>query len=322
MITATGKKRQKGYNMEAILRINNLEKSFGRRKVIDDVSFEVMPGEVFGFLGPNGAGKTTTLKMIMGFLSVDNGEIWINGYNLKKQYEQAMSCLGGIVENPELYKDLSGRTNLSMYARLHQGVSRERVNEVAAMVGMTSRLDEKLKKYSLGMKQRIGLAQALLHRPRLLILDEPTNGLDPAGIRELRDILKRLAHEEGVGVVVSSHLLAEMQLMCDRVGIIHLGRLLGVRSIRELTEMGGHAARYRLLTGQVKEAVAILQTAYESEIAGHADGSIDLEIEYEKIPAVIRLLAMKGIDLYGVSRIESSLEDAFLQVTGGGISIE
>lgn len=308
--------------MEAILNINQLEKSFGRRKIIDKVSFEVFPGEVFGFLGPNGAGKTTTLKMVMGFLSVDNGEIWINGYNLRKQYEKAMACLGGIVENPELYKDLTGRTNLRMYARLHDGISKDRIDEVAAMVGMTSRLDEKLKKYSLGMKQRIGLAQALLHRPRLLILDEPTNGLDPAGIRELRDILKRLAHEEGVGVVVSSHLLSEMQLMCDRVGIIHQGRLLDVKTIKELTEMTGHTTRYRLLVSQIQEAEELLRPVYASGLVGKTENSIELEVEYEKIPAVIRLLAMKGIDIYGVSRIESSLEDAFLQVTGGGISIE
>lgn len=308
--------------MEAILTIRNLEKSFGRRKIIDTISFDVYAGEVFGFLGPNGAGKTTTLKMIMGFLGVDNGQIQINGYDHRKQYEKAMSGLGGIVENPELYQDLSGRTNLEMYARLHKGVRPERILEVAAMVGMQERLNEKVKKYSLGMKQRIGLAQALLHRPNLLILDEPTNGLDPAGIRELRDILKRLAHEDNVAVVVSSHLLSEMQLMCDRVAIIHQGRLLGVKAITELDDFSSRASRYRLLTTQIEQAREILTPVYANHLTGHTDSSLDLEIETEKIPAVIRLLALKGIELYGVSRLESSLEDAFLHITGGGLRIE
>lgn len=308
--------------MEAILKIRDLDKWFGRRKVIDQISFDVMSGEVFGFLGPNGAGKTTTLKMVMGFLSPDSGSIEVCDFDLKKNYEKAMSNLGGIVENPELYQDLSGKTNLEMYARLHEGVSKERIRAVAAMVGMESRLNEKVKKYSLGMKQRIGLAQALLHRPKLLILDEPTNGLDPAGIRELRDILKRLAHEEQVAVVVSSHLLSEMQLMCDRVAIIHLGRILGVKPIQELMNASSQLSVFRLILNQVAEAEAILNPVYGEGIKSRTEGSLDLEVDMEKIPAVIRLLAMNGIDLYGVNRQESSLEDAFLQLTGGGLDIE
>lgn len=308
--------------MESVLKIEQLSKSFGRKKIIDDISFEVRAGEVFGFLGPNGAGKTTTLKMVMGFLSVDSGSISISGCNLKDDYEHAMSQLGGIVENPELYQDLSGRVNLEMYARLHEGVSKERVQEVAALVGMETRLNEKIKKYSLGMKQRIGLAQALLHKPKLLILDEPTNGLDPAGIRELRDILKKLAHEENVAVLVSSHLLSEMQLMCDRVGIIHKGKLLGVKPIGELTGAGAAGAVYRFITSQAEEAAEVLKPVYEENIKALDQGFLELTLETEKVPAVIRLLAIKGIDLYGVNRQDSSLEDAFLQVTGGGLKID
>lgn len=308
--------------MESVLKIERLSKSFGRKKIIDDISFEVKSGEVFGFLGPNGAGKTTTLKMVMGFLSVDSGSISISGYSLSKDYESAMSQLGGIVENPELYQDLSGRVNLEMYARLHDGISKERIQEVAALVGMETRLNEKIKKYSLGMKQRIGLAQALLHKPKLLILDEPTNGLDPAGIRELRDILKKLAHEEDVAVLVSSHLLTEMQLMCDRVGIIHKGQLLGVKPIGELTGAGAAGAVYRFITSQAEEASEVLKPVYEENIKVIDPSFLELTLETEKVPAVIRLLAIKGINLYGVNRQDSSLEDAFLQVTGGGLKID
>lgn len=308
--------------MEAILKTSNLSKRFGKRKVIDDISFEVYAGEVFGFLGPNGAGKTTTIKMIMGFLSADSGEIYINGYNLKKDFEKAMACIGGIVENPEMYKNLSGKTNLQMYARLHDGVTKERINEVVEMVGMQNRIREKVKKYSLGMKQRVGLAQAILHRPGILILDEPTNGLDPVGIKELRDILKKLAHEENVAVFVSSHMLSEMELMCDRVAIINNGKLQGVKLIKDLISGASGKTRYRFLTNAASKAEEILTSQHQEIIKNITEQYIDLEIEENEVPAITALLVTNGIGLFGVSRIEVSLEDAFINVTGGGNSIE
>lgn len=311
----------KDSKMETVLQINHLSKSFGKRKIIDDISFDVYAGEVFGFLGPNGAGKTTTIKMIMGFLNIDSGTIVVNGHDRCKEYEQAMARLGGIVENPEMYNDLSGRTNLEMYARLHDGVTRERIDEVIALVGMQNRSKDKIKKYSLGMKQRIGLAQALLHKPRILILDEPTNGLDPAGIKELRDILKNLAHEDQVAVFVSSHQLAEMELMCDRVGIIDKGRLLGVRTIRDLVAAASGQVVYRFLTSQPEQARDLLLPSYGGQLLPGVDGSIDLAIETEQVPLVNKFLVNNGIAIFGISKVESSLEDAFMNITGGGLSI-
>jgi ABC-2 type transport system ATP-binding protein len=307
--------------MDAILSIRQLNKSFGQKKIIDNISFDVFAGEVFGFLGPNGAGKTTTIKMIMGFLSVDSGSIQVAGFDLKKNYEKAMATLGGIVENPEMYKDLSGQVNLEMYARLHDGVTKARIDEVVALVGMQNRIRDKVKKYSLGMKQRLGLAQAILHKPRILILDEPTNGLDPAGIKDLRDILKRLAHEEQVAVFVSSHLLAEMQLMCDRVGIIHQGKLLGVKPIGELMAEASGKAAYRFITPQAEQAVKLLQAASVGLIRLQNDQLIEVEIETEQVPAVAKLLVMNDIAIFGIHKVESSLEEAFMQITGGGVSI-
>lgn len=219
---------------EIILSIQQLDKYFGKRHVIDHLSFDVRAGEIFGFLGPNGAGKTTTIKLVMGFLREDGGKIFINGIDKKENYETAMSYLGGIVENPEMYGNFTGRQNLRMYARTHGGIEKSRVDEIIRLVGLDKRIDEKVKRYSLGMKQRVGLAQALVHKPKMLILDEPTNGLDPVGIHNLRDILRRLAHEEGIAVMVSSHILAEMQLMCDRVGIIDKGRLIDIKDVRDL----------------------------------------------------------------------------------------
>jgi len=308
--------------METALQIRNVSKSFGRKKVVDNISFDVLAGEVFGFLGPNGAGKTTTIKMVMGFLTLDEGSITINGYDRNRNYEKALGCLGGIVENPEMYNDISGRVNLEMYARLHKGVTRERIDEVVALVGMQERINEKVKKYSLGMKQRIGLAQALLHKPKVLILDEPTNGLDPAGIHELRDILKTLAHDDNVAVMVSSHLLSEMQMMCDRVGIISKGKLIDVRTIEELTSLASGEIIYRIQTSQPEKAAELLAASYPGKIETMAKDSFDIAISRACVPAVISLMAANGLDIFGAARLETSLEDAFLQITGGGLTIE
>lgn len=308
--------------METVLQIRNLNKSFKKRHVIKDISFEVYAGEVFGFLGSNGAGKTTTIKMIMGFLFPDSGEIIINNINLEKNYEKAMSYLGGIVENPEMYKDLSGMTNIKMYSRLHKGVTAGRIDEVVSLVGMTNRINDKVKKYSLGMKQRVGLAQALVHKPKLLILDEPTNGLDPNGIKELRDILKKLAHEEGIAVLVSSHMLSEMELMCDRVGIINNGEFLSVSNMSDFLKQVSGDSIYKISTSQVSAAKELLQKEFSDKIRGTYDDYIMLAVEEEEVSKVITLLATNEITILGVSKQEVSLEDAFINATGGGDQIE
>ena len=308
--------------MSSILEIKNLNKSFKKKHIIKDLSMNIEAGEVFGFLGPNGAGKTTTIKMVMGFLFPDSGEIYINGYDLKKDYEKAMSFLGGIVENPEMYKNLTGMTNLKMYARLHENVDKNRIDEVVHMVGMSNWINEKIGKYSLGMKQRVGLAQALLHKPKLLILDEPTNGLDPNGIRELRDILKKVAHEDGVAVMVSSHLLSEMELMCDRVGIINHGELKSVNTVEELIAQVSGGSKYTIGTKQVKEAKELLDANYPNKINKVFEDKIVLEIEEEEVSKIIVLLTENKIMINGVNKTEISLEEAFLNTTGGGTEIE
>ena len=304
------------------LEISKVTKTFGKKTAVDQVSFDLYPGEVFGFLGPNGAGKTTIIKMVMGFFRPDEGTIIINGFNRKTHYEEAMSSIGGIVENPEMYETLSARLNLKMYARLHKGVTEERIDEVLELVGLTDRSNDPVKKYSLGMKQRIGLAQALLHRPKVLILDEPTNGLDPAGIHLLRDILKKLAHEEGVAVMVSSHLLNEMQLMCDRIGIINHGKLLKICSIEDLMNQAKSASSYRIKTSDPEKARDILSEKYPNRISNVNADTLDIDIEEDQINECVRTLVSSGSDILGVQKLESSLEEAFLEITGGGINIE
>ena len=219
---------------DTILKIKGLNKTLGKKQILHSIDMECYGGEVCGFLGPNGAGKTTTIKIAVGLLQLDEGEISINGKDIKKDFEGAMANVGGIVENPEMYKYLSGMENLRQYARMREGVTEERIKEVVELVRLSNRINDKVSKYSLGMRQRLGVAQAILHRPKLLILDEPTNGLDPQGIKELRDILKELAHKEGTCVVVSSHLMSEMEMMCDRVGIIANGKMIGSYTMEEL----------------------------------------------------------------------------------------
>ena len=310
--------------MEPVLSLRNINKNFGKRRIISDLSFDVYPGEVFGFLGPNGAGKTTTIKMVMGFLGVDSGDVIIDGIDIRKDYEKAMSRLGGIVENPEMYKNLSGRVNLEMYARLHGKLDRARIDEVTNLVGMGARIDDKVKKYSLGMKQRVGLAQALVHRPKVLILDEPTNGLDPSGIRELRDIFKHLAHQEGVAVIVSSHMLSEMELMCDRVAIIERGTLLGVKAMEELKTQASGGVIYRIETPDGEQAARLLEPDFAGCVRQITAEFIEVAITREQVPAVTAALIRGGVSIYGIARSEASLEDAFLNilnVTKGGDSI-
>ncbi|MBO4327161.1 MAG: ABC transporter ATP-binding protein [Clostridia bacterium] len=309
--------------METILKVNKLNKSFRGHHVIRDVSFEVYAGEVFGFLGPNGAGKTTTIKMIMGFVYPDSGEITICGHTLNKEYEEAMQCVGGIVESPELYKNLSGFTNLKMYGRLHPGVTDARIYEAVKLVGMEKRANEKVKKYSLGMKQRIGLAQGILHKPKLLILDEPTNGLDPAGIKELRTIIREMAAKDNTAVFVSSHLLSEMELMCDRVAIIDKGVIIGEKRVDELKTLGT-GERYDYGVSDAEAALALLrEQGLSAEKLSPKNGLefITVKTEANGLPEITYKLLSAGISVYTVSREENSLEDAFINLTGGGNTI-
>lgn len=302
--------------MEAVLQIKGLNKYFGHKKVVDDLNLELYRGEVFGFLGPNGAGKTTTIKMIMSLLQRDSGEILINGYSIDKQYEKAMACVGGIVENPETYQYMTGIQNLRQYARMRAGVTEDRIREVVRIVGLENRINDKVKKYSLGMKQRLGVAQSIMHHPDLLILDEPTNGLDPAGIKELRDILKRLAHEENACVMVSSHLLSEMQLMCDRVGIIADGRLIGVRSVSELMSEseGKHQFEIRV-KGNVSAAAALIDDK-PVEITGEQTFHVTVANE-DEISGIITRLVINQVKLITVTEATRNLEEVFIELTGG-----
>ncbi len=304
--------------LHPFISIKNINKTIGNRHILHDISFDAYGSEVFGFLGPNGAGKTTTIKMIVGLLSIDDGSISICGSDVEKSFEKALSNVGGIVENPEMYKQLTGYQNLKQYARMRDGVTEERIKEVVEIVGLSNRINEKITKYSLGMRQRLGVAQAILHRPKVLILDEPTNGLDPAGIKELRDILKKLAHEEGVCVIVSSHLMSEMELMCDRVGVISNGSMIGVYSIEELLKSSeGNTTDYVIDTSDNK-ACATLLSQYKPSTTelGSVEVVLPTESAKDTIATINALIIENGIKLYTVSeKPKKKLEDVFIEMT-------
>ncbi len=304
-----------------VLSVEHLHKTFGSRKVIDDISFEIRRGEIFGFLGPNGSGKTTTIKMILGLLDYDDGEVTICGYDRKREFESALSHISGIIENPDMYSYLTGYKNLEVFSRLRVKLDRADINRAIEIVGLDYRINEKVRTYSLGMKQRLGIAQAILHSPDILVLDEPTNGMDPAGIKELRDILKTLSHTYGMSVLVSSHIRSEMQLLCDTVCIINAGRTLSINSVEELTEEK-EESRFRVKAMPSHKALAILQEKFPDRL-NTVDGSdvFIISAGEDEISGVLSALIAGGAMVNEVTPIRRSLEDSYIEITGGGNKI-
>ncbi|WP_409276003.1 ABC transporter ATP-binding protein [Neobacillus sp. SCS-31] len=294
------------------LEVKELKKRIGKKEIIKGISFELHKGEVFGFLGPNGAGKTTTIRMLVGLIKPTSGTISVCGYDLRKDFPDAMRHLGCIVENPELYPYLSGWDNLAHFARMLNGVSDERIWEVVRLVGLSERIHDKVKTYSLGMRQRLGIAQALLGSPSVLILDEPTNGLDPAGIREMREFIRFLAEKEALSVLVSSHLLSEIQLLCDRVAIISKGRVIKTDTVAVLL---GIRERIAWKLEPFEEGKKILGALTSIEVA--EDGSILTEYSADKAAEWNRKLVEAGISVSEMNRKMPVLEDLFLELTGG-----
>ncbi len=217
-----------------VLEVTNLSKSFGKRKILDNINLTIYEGDIIGLIGPNGAGKTTLIKTILRLYYYDKGSVEICGYDTKKQLEQALSKVGAIIEKPDMYDQLTGRKNLKITELLNNIHDQKYVEEMIEFVGLKTRINDKVKKYSLGMKQRLAIANALIKKPKLLILDEPTNGLDPKGIRELRQMLKTISQEQNMSILISSHILSEVENICDRVVIIDQGRLVKEFGIEEV----------------------------------------------------------------------------------------
>ena len=297
-----------------ILKCDNLHKSFRKKEILKGVSLNVSSGDILGFIGPNGAGKTTTIKLILGLQKIGSGSVTINGFDIQKNFEKAISKVGAIIENPDLYMYLSGYDNLKLIANLYSNVDKSRIDEVVKLVGLENRINDKVGKYSLGMRQRLGVAQAILHKPNLLILDEPTNGLDPEGIRDLRNLLVKLAKEENMGILISSHNLAELESFCNKVCIIKNGVIVETSDIDEVKKETSDG-NYIIEVDDSKRARIIIGDMSTAQDSTH----ILVHSDKENIPFIIKKLVLQDIKIYSIKEDVVSLEDAFFKKTGGNV---
>ena len=295
---------------ETILKCKDLHKKIGKKEILKGVSLEVNEGDILGFIGPNGAGKTTTIKLILGLQGITSGEVNINGYDIKKDFTKAIRRVGAIIENPDLYMYLTGYENLKLVANMYKGITKERIMEVVKLVKLENRINDKVSKYSLGMRQRLGVAQAILHNPNLLVLDEPTNGLDPEGIKEMRDLLKVLA-KQGMAIFISSHNLAEMETLCNKVCIIQNGEIIETNDISVIRTT--NEAHYRIVVDNTEKIAEIISVP--TEIKGKEEFTIIAK--REQVPNIVKTLVENNIKVYEVNEEKFSLEDAFLKKTGG-----
>lgn len=301
-----------------VLEVKGLKKRLGEREIIKGINFSVKDGEIFGFLGPNGAGKTTTIRMLVGLIAPNEGEIKICGKDVQKEKEEALKNVGAVVENPELYKYLSGRENLMQIARIRK-VSKEEVEELIELVGLKDRIDDKVKKYSLGMKQRLGLAAALIGEPKLLILDEPTNGLDPSGIIDFREVVKKAAKEKGMAVFISSHILSEVQNLCDRVAFTNGGVIKSIEDIHDNTMDTELDSLTLIVSSNEEEAVKILKNIDLVKSASVIDEEIHLIIDSGKTSELLGILLNKKIKVEEIFKNRKGLEQRYMELVEGGI---
>lgn len=292
--------------MQKILECQNLCKSFGKKQILKDVSFEIDEGDILAFIGPNGSGKTTTIKLILGLQNIDSGSVKINGYDVEKDFVKSIEKVGAIVENPDTYMYLSGWQNLKLVANLYKGVTDDDLKTIVKTVGLENRIHDKVSKYSLGMRQRLGIARALINKPNLLVLDEPTNGLDPEGIKDLRILLKRLA-KEGMGILISSHNLAELESFCNKVLIIDNGVILETSEVKKFKDNNN---KYLFKVDNTKNIK--LDGMYEV-----TKTTFCINGEKESIASIIKTLVNEDIKIYEVTLTELTLEEAFLKKTGG-----
>ncbi|EPY2273970.1 ABC transporter ATP-binding protein [Clostridium sporogenes] len=303
--------------MENILQTYNLTRKYGTTAVVDNINMNIKKGEIYGFLGRNGAGKTTTLRMIMGLISPTKGEYELFGKKMGDR--EVFGRIGAIIETPGFYPNLTARENLDIHRRLMGIPNKEYVDEALQIVGLTNYdiKKKKVKKYSLGMKQRLGVARALLHKPELLILDEPTNGLDPVGIKEMRETLLDLNKKKEITILVSSHILGEIQQLATKIGIIHEGKLLEEIDYKSFEKKNRHYINLRV--NNDKKAVTILEKSMNiGDYEVIEPNKIRIYEMLDKSNDVAKKMISEGVDVYEVNVMNDTLEDYFVRLTGGG----
>lgn len=299
--------------MSVIIQTEGLNFSFQNGvRTLENVQLSVPKGSIYGFLGPNGAGKTTTLRLLLGLLRNQQGKIELFGQNFNEHRIEILRKLGSLIEQPSLYGHLTAEENLEVYRVIYQ-CDRTRIKEVLRTVGLDQTGKKKARQFSLGMKQRLSIAIALLHKPELLVLDEPTNGLDPNGIIEIRELIKQLNRESGTTILVSSHILSEVEKMATHVGIIHKGKLLFQGTMGELQQMKTRNTGMEIDTNDNDRALGLLQQQYAASVS---EGKLVLPIQSrEEAAAVNRMLIQAGLDVYSLHPQHSNLEQLFLDIT-------
>ncbi len=293
-----------------ILKVENLCKKFGKKEVLKNVSFEINEGDILAFIGPNGAGKTTSIKCILGLQKITKGEVIINNYSLKKNFVKAISKVGALVEAPDVYTYLTGYENLLLQASYYKNISEDSIMDIIKLVGLENRIYDKVSKYSLGMRQRLGIAIALINNPNLLILDEPTNGLDPEGIKDLRELLLKLSKEH-IGILISSHNLSELESFCNKVCIISHGEVLAVKSIKDIKKIDEN--KYILKTDNTSKI-----KKYLTNIDKIIDNNyVEIIKDEEAMGEFIKRVVLNDIKVYEIKKEDLSLEEAFIKIAGG-----
>jgi ABC-2 type transport system ATP-binding protein len=300
---------------DIVLRTRGLSKNYGRLRAVDALDLDVRRGDVFGFLGPNGAGKSTTIRMITGLIRPAAGSVELFGQDVRRRRNELMRKVGAIVEEPAFYRYLSGRRNLEILAAMSGGAPRERIDQVLAIAGLTDRARDKVSKYSHGMRQRLGIAQALLPRPELIVLDEPTTGLDPQGMKEVRDLIRDLARRERVTVFLSSHLLHEVEQVCNRVAVIHQGKLVAAGEVADITRTDTEVVRIGV--DDLDRASGLLERQ-DWVTAISTDGNrLRVRMAHDRAADANALLVEAGLRVSALEPEQRSLEEAFLALMNG-----
>jgi len=291
-----------------------LTKTYRRTSAVHELNLRVEVGQIYGFLGANGAGKTTTIRLMLGLVKPSAGQVRLFGKTIRHGHATGLERVGAMVEGASFYPYLSAWENLRIFGLTRGDFQAKHAQNLLAQLGLAERAQDKVRTYSLGMKQRLGIAAALLHQPDLLILDEPTNGLDPAGMHELRVFLRRLADDEGKTIFLSSHLLGEVQQICDRVAIVQKGHLLAEGRVEDLLSQQNAQARLVVLEVQPRDQALALLSDYQPQM-GQTPHTLRLQAPHSAIPELVRRLVAAGVAIYGVGSQQASLEEFFLSIT-------
>lgn len=303
--------------MGTVIQTTNLTKQYGTEKAVDGIRMHVGQGQIYGFLGQNGAGKTTTIRMLLGLIKPTDGEIEIFGESLAKNKKDILRRIGSIVEFSGFYENLTARENLSVNTRLMGLHKPNAIEEALEIVGLHRETRKTVGQFSLGMKQRLGIARAILHHPELLILDEPTNGLDPIGIKEIRRLIKALAEERKITILISSHILSEIEQLADHIGVIHRGRLLEEISFEELRKRNRKYLEFQV-SDDNKAAMLLEKEFGIHDYEVHEDGHIRVYSHFGRQAGLNRIFVENGLEVSKIRMSEDRLEDYFVKLIGGG----